>query len=233
LNVLYPAGAKYIQAYNDPTPIERGLPDSWAVWNHRTERYDLFSAALPAFVDYYSLAGANIAADATPVVCYHLSVDDWRLYQFKAQTAAYAVPAELDPILWNAVEPDQRVDRRITRQSWLEDDLEIGDQIQSGDYAGMYVGEIIVPGGKYSSVEGGFRSAFTSGGTGEDAIRNITGYMDYFLGLMGCSRIQLTAHATPGARLWADARFNAARVVPTAADNRVKTIAECIWRRVA
>jgi hypothetical protein len=62
--------------------------------------------------------------------------------------AAYAIPAELDHIKWDALEPDQRVDCRVAQQSWLEEDLEIGDQIQRGDYAGMYAGEIIVPGGK-------------------------------------------------------------------------------------
>jgi hypothetical protein len=43
----------------------------------------------------------------------------------------------------------------------------------------MYVGEIIVPGGKYPSAEGGFRPAFDSGGAQRDAIRNIRGEVGY------------------------------------------------------
>jgi hypothetical protein len=248
--VLYPPGAKYVQAYNDPTPIVRGLPGSWAVWSHRAERYGLFSAALPAFVDYYSLAGTNIAAGATPVVCYHLSGDDWRLYQFKAQTAAYAVPAELDPIMWDALEPDQRVDRRVVQQSWLEEDLEIGDQIQSGDYAGMYVGEIIVPGGKYPSVEGGLRPAFVSGGTQGDGIRNLIADIhnrhifssgeSSFLGSPEFQNIykpMTVSSYWPGSTINLNTipslRIDFSRLLPAADDNRVKTIAERIWRRVA
>jgi hypothetical protein len=196
-----------------------------------------------------------------PVVCYHLSGDDWRLYQFKAQTAAYAVPAELDPIKWDALEPDQRVDRRIVQQSWLEEDLEIGDQIQGGDYAGMYVGEIIVPGGKYPSVEGGFRPAFASGGTGEDGIRNITGYMysdswggfgehrfiwnfitQYVAGALyswsrgsykNTARDIAMSNVFTAPSYTQSLEFDSGKSVPTADDNRVKTIAERVWRRAA
>jgi hypothetical protein len=179
-------------------------------------------AALPAYT----------AANA--VMLDHLDGDDYRL--FKAKAAITGAAAYLDPIKWDALEPGQRIDRRVAQQSWLEDDLEIGDQIQSGDYAGMYVGEIIVPGGKYPSVEGGFRPAFASGGTGEDGIRNISagigGLLDSTTGAFAHSTAGVLASTGTG-RIWAFATFHASRVVPTADDNRVKTIAERVWRRVA
>jgi hypothetical protein len=155
------------------------------------------------------------------------------------------VPAELDPIKWEALDPDQRVDRRIIQQSWLEDDFEIGDQIQSGDYAGMYVGEIIVVGGKYPNVKGGLRPAFNNGGTQSDAIRNITGRATvhrlganagqnmegalYFGRLDSYKASTINNNNAEGVNV----NISAHLYVPTAADNRVNTIAERIWHRVA
>ncbi len=206
------------------------------MWSHRADRYGLFTAALPAYTAYTS--GANYAADA--IVLDHLPGDDYRL--FKAKAAITGAAAYLNPVLWDEVEPAQRVDRRFL-QAWTDDDFTIGARVPSGDYAGLYVGEIIVPGGKYPSVEGGFRPTFLSGGTGQDATREITGY--------------LTAHgnrvsiATSGGAFYGDGvasgaaeatysypvpitqRFASGRVVPVAADNRVRTTAMRIWRRVA
>jgi hypothetical protein len=104
-----------------------------------------------------------------------LAGDDYGLYRLKPQTAAYTVPAGFDPVKWDAIESDQHAERRTVQQSWLEGNFEIGDEIPEGGCAGKYVGEIIVPGGKYPSAEGGFRPAFDSGGTQQDAVRNVIG----------------------------------------------------------
>jgi hypothetical protein len=164
------------------------------------------------------------------------------------------VPDELDPIKWEALEPDQRVDRRIIQQSWLEDDLEIGDQIQSGDYAGMYAGEIIVPGGKYPSVEGGFRPAFASGGTAQDRIRPMYGGIILHRttntaaenGVIGWGTgvfepfifggdIWNEISVTTGGALIPAVAFNLAlsKQIPVGSDNAPRTVSTRIWRRVA
>jgi hypothetical protein len=116
------------------------------------------------------LVNTSVAAGETPVVCYHKQGDDYRLYRFKVQTAAYTVPAELDPVKWDYLTPGV-IDTRESCQKLnyrdpgskvitVTDDLQIGDQITTGSHAGKYITEVIVPGGKFFGVKGGFRQRF-------------------------------------------------------------------------
>ncbi|MDR2185831.1 MAG: hypothetical protein LBO80_09245, partial [Treponema sp.] len=66
-----------------------------------------------------------------------------------------------------------------TQEIVVTDDLQTGDQITAGVYAGKYVTEIIVPGGKFTGIEGGFRPPFVSGGVQQDRIREIWGEFGY------------------------------------------------------
>jgi hypothetical protein len=113
--------------------------------------------------------------------------------------------------------------------------------------------EILVRGGKYLSCEGGSRPTFKSGGTQLDAIRNAIGnFMTQVVRNLdnsgstlatyegavdnGYVRDPATAIIQSGTATSAairGARINLANVVPTAADNRVRTISDRWWRRVA
>jgi hypothetical protein len=167
------------------SPVEKCLEGTWIKWSDKAILYGVSASAPPASEDYYSKVNTTIAAGATPVVCYHQTGGDWRLYQFKSQTAAYTVPAELDPVKWTYLAPDfidirdafQKLSIRDsdTGEITVTADLSIGTQITQGMYAGKYITEVIVPGGKFFGVEGGFRPTFISGGVQGDRIRNIKG----------------------------------------------------------
>jgi hypothetical protein len=175
-------GDFYEQYPDAKSPIEKGWEGVWEKWSDRAVEYGLSSSAPPAFVDYAGLIGTSIAAGATPVVCYHLPGADFRLYRFIAQSAAYSVPAVFDSVKWTYLQPGVIDGRQRCGNALVDDDYEIGDIVASGTYAGMYVTEIIVPGGKFNGVEGGNRPTFISGGVQEGWIRNITGNCGYFFG---------------------------------------------------
>jgi hypothetical protein len=241
-NYIFSIGDYYTQYPDTSTPQERGLPGTWEVWSDRAVLYGLSQAAPPSFVDYYSLVGTTIAANATPVVCYHQAGGDWRLYRFIAQAAAYTVPAELDPVKWTYLQPGIIDERRKCANALTDDDYAIGDRVASGSYQTMYVTEIIVPGGKFWGIEGGFRPTFISGGVQEDRIRDIKGTLN--------SLIAYVMTETTGALSWEDVsstpiNFNGAnpqrgavvaldvaRVVPTGPDFSPGNLSTRLWRRV-
>jgi len=159
------------------SPIEKRLEGEWVNWSGRAVMYGVSAPPPPSHVDYYSLVGTNIAANATPVVMYHVPGGDYQLFRFKAQTAAYTVPAELDPVKWDQIKPDvygvrescQKLSyRNAEGEIAVTEDLQIGNQITGGIYAGKYITEVCVLGGKFLSVEGGFRPPFGSGVAGEE-----------------------------------------------------------------
>ncbi|MDR1588094.1 MAG: hypothetical protein LBS57_11610, partial [Treponema sp.] len=162
------------------SPVEKCLEGEWVEWSDRAILYGASAASPPSFVDYYDLAGTTIAASSTPVACYHQPGGDYRLYQFKSQTVAYTVPTELDPVKWDYLEPDvidvreafQKLSVRAseTNEITVTADLQIGAQIAQGIHAGKYITEVIVPGGKFFGVEGGFRPTFVSDGVQQDRV---------------------------------------------------------------
>jgi hypothetical protein len=235
-------GDYYTQYPDMPAPLEADppLPGIWEIWSHRAVMYGLSQSAPPSFVDYYSLAGTSITAGSTPVVCYHKTGGDFRLYRFIAQTAAYTVPAELDPVMWTYLNPGIINERQKCGNSLTADDYGIGDVVASGQYDGMYVTEVIVPGGKFWSVEGEFRPPFISGGAAPDMMREITGnfqtqdsdtpYPPTGVFTLGEKLEGGGANGTyMGARRF---NFNAAKRVTTGPQNSPVTASIRIWRRL-
>jgi hypothetical protein len=241
-DVKYRIGDFYIQYPDTPVPLEADppLPGTWDIWSHRAVMYGVTQPALPSFADYYDLVGTTITAGATPVVCYHRAGDDFRLYQLIAQTAAYTVPAELDPVKWTYLQPGVISERQKCGNLLTEDDYEIGDTIISGAYAGMYISEVIVPGGKFWGVEGGFRPTFVSGGVQGDRIREMEGTAGSE-GRMGASAFATgvftaSVQSAPSAGdnaggMYTLNNFKASRVVPTGPDNAPASTSVRFWRR--
>jgi hypothetical protein len=169
---MYPVGSSYIQYADDPAPVERNLPGIWELWNYRADIYGL-SMTVPGYSVY--TPGASYAVNA--YVLNHRDGGDFRLY--KAKEAVTGAPQYLDPVKWTPVEPGMRIERRHL-QGWGDDDFEIGDELPDGTYAGMFVSEVIVPGGKFPSFDGEFRPPFISGGVMGDQIRDASGQVPYF-----------------------------------------------------
>jgi hypothetical protein len=237
----FPVGKMLDQKPDEPTPIEMGLPGDWEIWSHRAIEYGLRSS-LPSFVNYSALVGNSIVAGNTPRVCYHKDGDDFRLYQFIAQSVAYVVPADIDPTKWTYINPEIINERQKCGNILTDDDYAIGDIIESGQYAGMYISEIIVPGGKFFGIEGGNRPTFISGGVQGDRIRNITGHAG-IIGSGGAMGAQLDGVFSSdmnytGPYQWSSGGssrswFNASTVVPTGPDNAPPSLSTRLWRRVS
>jgi hypothetical protein len=168
-------GCTVEQYPDEPTPIEAGFLGTWEIWSNRAVLYGLSQDAPPSSVDYYSKVGSTIAAGATPVYSYHKSGDDTRLYRFIAQSANYTVPEELDPVKWTYIQPGVILERGKCANPLTSSDYTIGATIPSGSYQGFYITEVIVPGGKFFGIEGGFRPTFVSGGVQGDRQRAIYG----------------------------------------------------------
>ena len=234
----YPIGKRYEQHLNDPTPKEAGLPGEWEVWSHRADGYGLSSTALPAYTTY--TAGANYAVGA--YVMYHLSGDNWTLY--KALVAVTAADTQIDQVKWEKFTPSVIEERRFL-QGWTDTDFEIGEQIPDGPYAGWYVCEILVPGGKFLSVEGGNRPTFVDGGTQEDQIRDIPAQIQNQPNVQsawtnGAFRKPASTGTdvvgtmpTGNYRFTNTIYFEPFLVVPTGPENGGRTTAERIYRRVS
>jgi hypothetical protein len=247
------------QRPSEKSPVEKCLEGEWVSWSDRAVLYGISTndPSTLAYVDYYSLIGNTIAIGATPVVCYHLAEDDYRLFRFKASTSTYVVPAEFDPVKWDYIVPDamdvrescQKIAIRVNNVITATDDLEIGDMVNSGTYAGKYITEVIVPGGKFHGVEGGNRPTFIYGGTQEGRIINITGGVTpnisstYDIGLFVDSTKGVTGAfkmaGTYSSRMQRDSAtsyglgFDASRVVKTGPDNAPSNLSLRYWRRVA
>jgi hypothetical protein len=234
-NLLKPVGSGYVQHLNDPTPEEMIWPGTWLPWSGRPDAYRLSDSAPPSFSEYTQ--GANYAAGAC--VLWHLAGDDYRLYTAKA--AITNAPEYLDPVKWNPVVLGNIVERRFV-QAWTDSDLSVGSEITAGDYAGKYVTEVIVPGGKFLSVEGGFRPPFVSGGRQDDRIRNMEGNIYYVSyppekggvadGVFAVSVVPASGASSGGVESYTY-NFKASRVVRTGDDFAGTNISTRFWRRVA
>jgi hypothetical protein len=240
----------FLEQYPDMTdPVTARLEGTWEIWSDRAIIYGLSAAPAPDHVDYYSLVGQTLAAGSQQVVLYHLAGSDYQLYKIKSGALPYVVAPELDPIKWDLVEPATRVERRKCGNKLTAPDLVIGDQLSSGSFAGMYVTEIIVTGGKFPSIEGGFRPTFISGGVQRDRIRDITGSVN---GIASSSNWptrtdQITGAFKPDSAhytttvfrgdssgwIWSPLDFAASRVVPTGPDVAPINLSIRVWRRVA
>jgi hypothetical protein len=239
----YSIGTSYIQRLNDPSPIEKGFPGIWEVWSHRADAYRLRNTSLPTYTIYTQ--GANYAINA--YVMYHLAGDDWGIFQ--AKEALTNVPAQLNPVKWTQIKTGEIVERRHL-QEWTDDDFAIGQQITDGEYDGYFVEEIIVPGGKFPSIEGGNRPTFISGGSAGDVSRNFTGTASDVLlernhpsnvigsdNGRGAFRISYIntgtiAYGTSNV-VHGGLYFNPSLVVPVGSENSPRAISERLWRRVA
>ncbi|MDR2019492.1 MAG: hypothetical protein LBQ14_01855 [Treponema sp.] len=241
-NLFKPVGSSYVQRLNDPTPKEMGWLGDWEIWSGRADAYRLSDDPLPAFTAYTQ--GANYAAG--DCVLWHIEGDDWRLYT--AKEAITGAPEYLDPVKWDKLQQGDIVERRLI-QAWTDGDLAVGDEIASGAYAGGYVTEVIVPGGKFTGIEGGFRPTFVSGGVQGDRIRNIIGTAEVYPWSSGVSFIMFSSGAFMASRgdsrrlsavTGADTSGNRAsildmsidRVVPTGPDNAPANLSAQLWRRV-
>jgi hypothetical protein len=241
----FPVGTMLSIYPDEPTPVERGWAGEWEIWSDRAVMYGVSADPPPSFTDYYTLAGNSIPAGNTPVVCYHKTGDDFRLYQFIAQTAAYTVPAELDPVKWTYLAPDAIDERKKCGNLFTEEDYEIGDTVTTGVHTGMYISEIIVPGGKFFGVEGGFRPTFVSGGRQEGRIINFPGEVSHLVtyGLIG-NNAKLTGPFKLGTQYsWIQQNnvnstsyaigFDPSLAVPTGPDNAGTNLSKRLWRRVS
>jgi hypothetical protein len=239
------------------SPVEKHLEGTWVVWSNRAVLYGISAGAPPSYVDYYSLVGTTIAIGSTPIVCYHQEGDDFRLFQFKSSATAYIVPAELDPVKWDHILPDiienrescQKLATRTNGIITVTDDLQIGDVIVSGTHAGKYVTEVIVPGGKFCSVEGGFRPTFVSGGVQEGRIRNATGLAEgsgsgsiqnsgYFRTASGVfvissSGVRYLIEGNNDLGNYKNLSIDLSRVIPTGPDVAPANVSARLWRRTA
>jgi hypothetical protein len=239
---LYHIGAGYTQGLNDPSPSEASLPGTWEVWNHRAEGYRLRADPLPNYTIYTQ--GANCAVGA--FVLYHLVGDDYAV--FKAKEVITGAPLHLDPVKWEQSKEGEVVPRRLVQtgdEGWSEDDLSIGSQIESGEYAGLYVEEVIVLGGKFLSFAGGNRPTFLSG-VQPDTMRNFTGSFsgstiftyDYTIRGDGGLFYESTGYSiisadSSGTRVGIRVNFDPSRKVPTGLQNSPETLPERLWRCVA
>ncbi|MDR1502091.1 MAG: hypothetical protein LBT43_06515, partial [Prevotella sp.] len=173
-------GDEYIQYPDKKSPDERRFEGTWVDWSSRAIMYGVSTTSIPPDANYYDLVNTSITIGQTPTVLYHKNGDDYRLYKFKAQAEAYTVPDELDPVKWDYIVPDVIDTRKNCGNLLTDTDLAIGYQIQTGVHAGKYVTEVIVPGGKFWGVEGGFRPTFVSGGVQGSRIMNFKGAFDGF-----------------------------------------------------
>jgi hypothetical protein len=235
----FKAGAFYEQLPDSDTPAEAGLPGAWEVWSGRAVMYGLSQAAPPSFDDYYSKAGTTIAAGSVPVVCYHQAGTGWRLYRFIAQTAAYTVPDELDPVKWEYLQPGVINERRKCGNALADSDYAIGAQIPTGAYQGMYVTEVLALGGGFGGYEGGNRPTFISGGRQEGRIVDITGYIhgreidnNADLGAFYSSDISSNSKMALASGSGYAHFFAASRVVKTGPDVAGANWSKRLWRRV-
>jgi hypothetical protein len=250
---IFSIGDFFVQLPDASSPVEKGLPGDWEPWSGRAVMYGVSQAPPPSYVDYSSKVATAIAAGTTPVVCYHKPGDDYRLYQFISQTAAYTVPDEFDPVKWTALTPGVIDARQKCGNALSDEDYEIGDQISSGSYQDFYVCEILVLGGKFPSVEGGFRPTYISGGVQPGRIPNIEGILSLNTSAGGGGTSSLTSPSTgpfvssgvtvtggvmdTGAG-WVTpygkrAKFSAAAVVRTGPDVSPANLAARYWRLVS
>jgi hypothetical protein len=238
-NYYFPVGRFYEQLPDMPEPKEgdHPLPGHWEIWSHRSVEYGLSQSAPPSFVDYYSLVGTTITAGATPVVCYHLAGDDYTLYKFTAQSAAYTVPDDIELVKWEYLQPGVIIERRKSGNLLTEADYEIGYEITSGTYQGFYVTEVIVPGGKFNGIEGGNRPAFINGGVQQGRIKEIYGTFPAFDGTLdgAFSAKNRTGSApnSPSFYYVAYLNFRASDVVLTGPDVAGANSSKRLWRRVS
>jgi hypothetical protein len=240
-NIIFPIGKRYTQYPNDYSPNElkaKGVfpaNSHWEIWNHRAEMYGLVPQALPSF----SVYTPGLSYPANAYVMYHLDGDDYAL--FKAKAAVTNAAQQIEPVLWDKLQPDVFVPRRFL-QEWIDGDFLIGDQIEGGEYDGMYVAEINVCGGKFPSYAGGNRPPFVDGGTADDMMRPITGKVNvaggigiYMLTTSGCFyRIPYNAHF-PSMAPGDDGMFgfDNSRVVNVGHEFSPRTLSVLYWRCVA
>ena len=237
-NFVFPVGRRYTQHLNDPTPLELGLPGQCEIWSGRADGYGLVSGVLPSYTNY--TAGANYASGA--YVMNHKAGGDWRIY--RANKTVTGAPADLNPVDFDVYAMGVIVERRQL-QEWTDPDFTIGTQISGGTYDGWRVGEIIVPGGKFDSVEGENRPTYVSGGVQIGRIVNITG-------AIASGRLGYIADADTAGALYGEnsglnrsgaesngskdairIRLDASRVVPTGPDVASTNLSCRYWRRVA
>ena len=236
------------------TPQQKCYEGKYVNWTNRAVTYGVSDAPPPSSIDYYVFRQQTptIAANARPIVCYHVLGSDWQLYQFNGETSAYTVPEELDPKKWNLLQPNIRVEREACQKLATKDpvtgivsetdDLAIGDQIAEGPHAGKYITEVIVLGGKYLAGEGGFRPTFVQGGVQQGRIQNIVGKAGdnfgrfSFDGWTGAlvSRSPSSGRTSPGTSDNSVVSFvlDASLVVSTGPDVAPVTLSTLFWRRV-
>ena len=238
---VYGIGDGYTQGPNDRNPFEKGLPGHWEVWNHRAEWYG-FSDTAPVFVNYQ--AGGNYAANTT--VMYHINGSHWKLY--RAKEAIDNAPLRIETVKWDELQPSEGAWRRHVQpgdEGWLKADLQIGDEILEGPFAGKFVTEVLVRGGTFPSWAGGNRPTYENG-VQQGRIINITGPV----GLVGTNRTnpglfikppffgetQLPTHGfAPNQNdqaIWHSA-IDLSLVVKTGTDVAGENWGELYWRRVS
>ena len=239
LDYLFPLGSGVVQGLNDLSPLERGLPGQWEIWNSRADGYGLRADLLPNYTIY--TPGNNYASGV--YVLYHLLGDDSAIFQ--AKEAITNAPVQLDPVKWDKLPAGIIVERRHL-QGWDDEDFTIGNQVNNGQYSGWYVSEIIVPGGKYPSFAGGNRPRFVLDGTAEDVSRPIEGRtprgqasansinVTQWDGALGSEPID-TFHVSLSGNL---VRFyhtvlDISHVITTGPENSVRTFGIITWRRFA
>jgi hypothetical protein len=126
-NLGYPLGSCYIQYPDGDTPLEAGLPGDWEDWTARPVMYGLSPTSPPAgFAADFAAHDAsiwNLKGDGTVVIL---------------ETKKYSWPLGY---LYNS--------RRKCGNKLIDDDWEIGYQISTGPYAGMYVWEPYSLAGKF------------------------------------------------------------------------------------
>jgi len=237
LGTLLPVGWCYEQHLNWLTPAEMNWPGVWEKWNDRADGYGLRSTPLPNYTLYTQ--GATYAIGA--YVLYHPIGSDAEIFQAKVNITN--APQQLDPVNWTKLTPGIILERRDL-QGWQDDDFVIGEQISSGSYAGWYVCEVIVPGGKYTAAAGLNRPTFVNDGVARDVSRPVTGIIAAAgtgifnqggnLGVFypgSAHGYMPSERASAGSAIHLG--FDSSRVVPTASESSPRTLSTLYWRRVA
>jgi hypothetical protein len=240
-----------IQHPDEKSPEEARMEGTWVPWSDRAIMYGLSTSTLPSYSKYSSdgsnpFIGSTIAAGSRPYTLYSESGGDSRLYQFIAQTAAYVVPADFDPVKWQRYDTNVTiVERQKAGNALTAADYTIGTRVTSGTYANRYVTEIIVPGGKFWGVTGGNRPTFVSGGVQGSRIKNFTGKFTYNNDAVPSPIVDgnlFYQDSTLYCSTWSNAStgnysirvgFDPSRVVPTGADNAGTNLSTRFWRRVS
>ena len=238
-------GDLYIQYPNMKEPKALGFEGTWAEWNSRVEIYGT-SLTIPSYASYnggYDIQAGNY---------YRVTHDDGDQEIFQALVnIPFTEIAQnpFNPAKWRPLSQSPTSSHRPTfvprnslqQELWTASDLAIGASTNSNGTT-YYVTARHGLGGKFLSMSGGNRPAFTSGGVKRDEIRNIIGdFGNVSLTSVLATGAFSAARTGAGQDYWNNTdnspkykvTIDSSLVVPTGRENAPRTMSLKYWRRVS